>query len=94
MTKPAGVSARGLPIGAPRDAAVLRGGAGLHAAARGGLLGAGRRARRGSRAISVTSHLQGDHSGCAKPPIDLKMKVTFQYEANVLKCNLCFQREV
>ena len=34
--------------------------------------------------------MQGDHSGCVKPPVELKTNVLFQYEANVLKHNLCF----
>ena len=34
--------------------------------------------------------LQGDHSGCVKPPVDIKTIVLFLYEAHVLKCNLCF----
>ena len=36
------------------------------------------------------SSLQGDHSGCVKPPFDIKTKVPFQYEAHVLRRNLCF----
>ena len=34
--------------------------------------------------------VQGDHSGCVKPPVDIKTKVPFWYEANVLKRKLCF----
>ena len=36
-------------------------------------------------------HIQGDHSGCAKPPVDIKTKVPFYYEAHVLKQNFCFE---
>ena len=32
--------------------------------------------------------LQGNHSGCVKPPIDIKTKVVFYYEAHKLKRNL------
>ena len=34
--------------------------------------------------------LQGDHSGCSQPPVDIKIKVPCLYAAHVLKCNLCF----
>ena len=34
------------------------------------------------RMLDFTSLLQGDHSGCVKPPIDIKTKVPFSYEAN------------
>ena len=34
--------------------------------------------------------LQGDHSGCVKPPVDFKTKVPPYYEALVLKCNATF----
>ena len=34
--------------------------------------------------------LQGDHSGCVEPPVDIKTNILFQYEAHVLKHNLCF----
>ena len=36
------------------------------------------------------SELQGDPSRWTKPPIDIKPKVPFKYEANELKRNLCF----
>ena len=32
---------------------------------------------------------QGDTSYCSQPPIEIKTKVAFEYEAHVLKCNLC-----
>ena len=37
--------------------------------------------------------MQGDHSGCDKPPVDavdIKAKVPLEYEAHVLKSKLCF----
>ena len=34
--------------------------------------------------------IQGDHSGCSQPPVDIKTKVPFQYEAYLLKRNFCF----
>ena len=30
-----------------------------------------------SQKVSKPNHLQGDHSGCAKPPVDIKTKVMF-----------------
>ena len=36
-------------------------------------------------------YLQGDHSGCDKPPVNFKTKVPFQHEAHVLNRNLCFE---
>ena len=33
--------------------------------------------------------LQGDSSRWSKPPIDIKTKVLFEYEAQVQKPNLC-----
>ena len=35
-------------------------------------------------------HLQGDHSGCAKPPLEIKTKVPFLYMDLILKRNICF----
>ena len=34
--------------------------------------------------------VQGDHSGCDKPPVDTKAKVAFQYKEHILKHNSCF----
>ena len=34
--------------------------------------------------------LQGDRSGCAKHPVDIKVKVPFLYEVHVQKQNFCF----
>ena len=34
--------------------------------------------------------LQGDHSGCFKPPVDIKTKVHFLYEELIPKRNICF----
>ena len=34
--------------------------------------------------------MQGDHSGCAKPPVDIKTKVPIQNEELILKRNICF----
>ena len=39
---------------------------------------------------SAILYLQGDHSGCVKPPIDTKTKVAFQYMVLILKRNFCF----
>ena len=36
------------------------------------------------------SDIQGDHSGCSQPPIDIKTKVAFQYKPLILKHNFCF----
>ena len=38
----------------------------------------------------VSKILQGDHSGCAKPPVDIKTKVAFEYLGLILKRNFCF----
>ena len=32
--------------------------------------------------------VQGDHSGCVKPSVDIKTKVLFYYEVHVLKRNI------
>ena len=37
----------------------------------------------------ITDDIQGDHSGCAKPPIDNTTKVLFQYMGLILKRNFC-----
>ena len=34
--------------------------------------------------------LQGDHSGCAKPPVDVETKVPFQYTGLKVKQNFYF----
>ena len=34
--------------------------------------------------------LQGDHSGCVKPPVDIKTNVAFQYMGIIQKQNYCF----
>ena len=34
--------------------------------------------------------VQGDHSGCAKPPVDFETNILYKYEPYVLKRNLCF----
>ena len=34
--------------------------------------------------------LQGDHSGCVKPPVVIKTKYEYEYEAHVLEHNYCF----
>ena len=34
--------------------------------------------------------LQGDHSGCAKPPVDIESKAPFKYLGLILKQNFCF----
>ena len=36
------------------------------------------------------SIIQVDHSGCAKPPIDIKTIVIFYYMGLILKQNFCF----
>ena len=42
-------------------------------------------------AVDKCTSIQGDHSGCVKPPIDIKRtNVPLQYEAHELKRNLCF----
>ena len=40
--------------------------------------------------IVKLSSVQGDHSGCDKPPVDIKTNVTFLYKLLILKRNLCF----
>ena len=34
--------------------------------------------------------VQGDHSGCDKPPVDIKTKVAFQEIGLILKQSFCF----
>ena len=34
--------------------------------------------------------VQGDHSSCAKPPIDIKTEVPFYITDSILKWNFCF----
>ena len=34
--------------------------------------------------------LQGDHSGCVRPPVDIKTNVAFQYMLIILKHNFWF----
>ena len=36
------------------------------------------------------SSVQGDHSGCVKPPVNIKTKVVFYYIGLVLKHNFGF----
>ena len=36
------------------------------------------------------TYLQGDTSGCLKPPVDSTTKVAFQYMGLILKRNFCF----
>ena len=33
-------------------------------------------------------YLQGDHSACSKPPVDIDLKVVFYYKILILKRNL------
>ena len=35
----------------------------------------------------VRPGLQGDHSACSKPPVDIDLKVVFQHKVLILKCN-------
>ena len=35
--------------------------------------------------------IQGDHSGCDKPPVDFKTKVAFQYMGLIIKQNFCYE---
>ena len=41
----------------------------------------------------LQSPVQGDHSGCAKPPVDIDLKVAFYNKAPILKRKKC-QQEV
>ena len=36
-----------------------------------------------------STEVQGDHSGCDKPPVDIKAKVLFEYMGLTLKRNFC-----
>ena len=40
--------------------------------------------------VAKCAAIQGDHSGCDKPPIEIKTKVPFWYEEFILKRNICF----
>ena len=40
--------------------------------------------------LLLLASLQGDHSGCDKPPVDIKTKAPFYYEAHVLKRDIDF----
>ena len=42
------------------------------------------------RYVVCTGPIQGDYSGCDKPPVDIKTKILFQYEELILKHNTCF----
>ena len=46
--------------------------------------------RRSLFAVVSRTHIQGDHSGSSKPPVDIKTKVVFQDKAFILKHNLSF----
>ena len=45
-------------------------------------------AQKATRLVDLT--VQGDHSGCAKPPVDIKTKVPFYYMGLILNWNFCF----
>ena len=35
----------------------------------------------------MAADVQGDHSGSSQCPVDIKIKVAFQYKPFILKCN-------
>ena len=37
----------------------------------------------------LRQYLQGDHSGCVKPPVDTETKVAFYNMGHILKRNFC-----
>ena len=37
--------------------------------------------------MSDTALVQGDHSACSKPPVDIDLKVEFHYKVLILKRN-------
>ena len=43
----------------------------------------------GSEDHNYEQNLQVDHSGCVKPPVDIKTKVPFNYEELIPKRNIC-----
>ena len=40
--------------------------------------------------LHISQLVQGDHSGCVKPPVDTKTKVAFKYMGLIPKRNFCF----
>ena len=37
--------------------------------------------------FEIQVHVQGDHSACSKPPLDIDLKVAFEYKVLLLKRN-------
>ena len=43
------------------------------------------------RELQILRILEGDHSGCAKTPVDMKTKFPFQHMLIILKHKFCFE---